>query len=402
MAGATPIDDHSSPGVVKHEDPFSYDSQMMLDGSIAPSLTTYQSLGFALQEHTPSMFDCPVRQTTANSLSSMLIDPAPFQTVAPSATSGGSEVSAYKLSVGMAELSISSPASSPFFPIKSAVSSPPLLQQEQIQACDPKVLDSPLVVQPSPFLVGSPAKVGEARHNKVSIYSAPTVDSDYSPSGESEVEDESDYTYQEPLSRKSSRSARVSSAAHPYLQPAKVKGKKGRGTKLEIPVPVPGLTKNSRGRSVPKKAETIVFPDGTRAFWCNVQDCDKLFSRGEHLKRHITSIHTNDKSPISFPPSSEVDVLTDRLMHSDFRCQCSNTFSRRDNLFQHMRARGCQKWFQDGPIKSPVVNKSTKKKCEVDTEADDYLDPIVVRIMADAKIAKAKRDEVCKQMWALS
>ena len=64
------------------------------------------------------------------------------------------------------------------------------------------------------------------------------------------------------------------------------------------PVPVPNLTKKSRGRSVPT-APNSISPYGVhrarRSFICGVTDCGKCFARGEHLKRHIRSIHTNEK-----------------------------------------------------------------------------------------------------------
>jgi len=68
------------------------------------------------------------------------------------------------------------------------------------------------------------------------------------------------------------------------------------------PVPVPNLTKKSRGRSVPT-APNFISPQGAhrarRSFVCAVADCGKCFARGEHLKRHIRSIHTNEKRELS-------------------------------------------------------------------------------------------------------
>lgn len=64
------------------------------------------------------------------------------------------------------------------------------------------------------------------------------------------------------------------------------------------PVPVPNLTKKSRGRSVPTVPDRFI-PYGAykaqRSFVCVVADCRKCFARGEHLKRHVRSIHTNEK-----------------------------------------------------------------------------------------------------------
>lgn len=104
-------------------------------------------------------------------------------------------------------------------------------------------------------------------------------------------------------------------------------------TRTAAPVPVEGLTKKSRGRRVPTANSTmadgdIVFQAGkdgekmTRMFACTVDGCGKCFHRGEHLKRHIRSIHTNERP------------------HSCPEPDCLKTFSRHDNLIQHMKTHG--------------------------------------------------------------
>ncbi|KAF9648188.1 hypothetical protein BDM02DRAFT_3096939 [Thelephora ganbajun] len=306
----------------------------------------------------------------------MLADSAPFATVAPSATSGPpvEDASAFNLSAEIAELSISSPASSPLFHTESLASSPtfsPTSHSQQSQACDPKALGSPVTIERPIIQPGPSTQAEDHRCSRALPCRASTADSDYSPSGESEVEDENDHSYGEPSNRKKTRSARVSHAAHPYLRPApKPRTSRRRGTKLEIPTPVPGLTKNSRGRCVPKKTEGVL-EDGSRPFWCHVKDCDKLFNRGEHLKRHILSIHTDDRP---------------------FQCECKNVFSRRDNLFQHMRAKGCVVWYKNGVAQCGIQNDTKSSRVAEDAE-DRYIE----RIMADAKIAQNKRDRACKQ-----
>ncbi|KAJ7905955.1 hypothetical protein B0H13DRAFT_1504456, partial [Mycena leptocephala] len=92
-------------------------------------------------------------------------------------------------------------------------------------------------------------------------------------------------------------------------------------TRRTPPIPVPNLIKKSRGRMVP------IVTNGTgeeeannkRLHVCKVEGCGKCFHRGEHLKRHIRSIHTNEKPfPCTF--------------HS-----CHKFFNRQDNLRQHIK-----------------------------------------------------------------
>ncbi|SGZ16843.1 BQ5605_C020g09072 [Microbotryum silenes-dioicae] len=98
-------------------------------------------------------------------------------------------------------------------------------------------------------------------------------------------------------------------------------------------------TKRSRGRRPPSSPE-LLFPSNPnidpnealiaysgvtktgkprKIFLCKVPDCNKIFKRSEHLKRHVRSIHTEIKP---------------------FQCQwpgCAKLFSRHDNLNQHLR-----------------------------------------------------------------
>ncbi|KAG9052539.1 hypothetical protein FS842_009697 [Serendipita sp. 407] len=80
------------------------------------------------------------------------------------------------------------------------------------------------------------------------------------------------------------------------------------------PIPIPDLTKRSRGRHVASTGD-----DDIRKYHCTVFGCDKRFARGEHLKRHIRSIHTHEK-PHQCPYPG-----------------CLRGFSRTDNMMQHMR-----------------------------------------------------------------
>lgn len=83
---------------------------------------------------------------------------------------------------------------------------------------------------------------------------------------------------------------------------------------LPVPIPIPHLTKKSRGRRVPtvtsledlrsassgagRKRQTV--GRGARMYLCEVDGCGKCFARGEHLKRHVRSIHTYEKREFFF------------------------------------------------------------------------------------------------------
>lgn len=81
------------------------------------------------------------------------------------------------------------------------------------------------------------------------------------------------------------------------------------GPPPKLPVPVP-ITKMSRGRRVPtvgdlqgmvmqngkkKNVPGMVLGNSARTYMCDVDGCGKLFSRGEHLRRHVRGIHTYEK-----------------------------------------------------------------------------------------------------------
>lgn len=89
------------------------------------------------------------------------------------------------------------------------------------------------------------------------------------------------------------------------MSPVSSSGQPGKVRKnsrtLPVPVPVPNLTKKSRGRRVPTMSVPSVGRGprdaalGARIYFCDVSGCGKCFARGEHLKRHIRSIHTYEK-----------------------------------------------------------------------------------------------------------
>ncbi|KAF8906819.1 hypothetical protein CPB84DRAFT_1844284 [Gymnopilus junonius] len=92
-------------------------------------------------------------------------------------------------------------------------------------------------------------------------------------------------------------------------------------SRATLPTPIPNLTKKSRGRRVPTQDTALNDPDRKdhRLYVCTVDGCGKCFHRGEHLKRHIRSIHTHEKP---------------------FKCTfplCQKYFNRHDNLLQHLK-----------------------------------------------------------------
>lgn len=94
-----------------------------------------------------------------------------------------------------------------------------------------------------------------------------------------------------------------------------------RATTLTAPVPVPNLTKKSRGRRVPTKP-TVAIHDGSpkhaRTYMCKVDGCGKCFARGEHLKRHVRSIHTHEKRQCFVFVSSPFLDICNALTYYEF------------------------------------------------------------------------------------
>lgn len=72
-------------------------------------------------------------------------------------------------------------------------------------------------------------------------------------------------------------------------------------SRATLPTPIPNLTKKSRGRRVPTQefSRTPTDQKEARLYICQVEGCGKCFHRGEHLKRHIRSIHTHEKRELT-------------------------------------------------------------------------------------------------------
>jgi len=90
----------------------------------------------------------------------------------------------------------------------------------------------------------------------------------------------------------------------------------GPQSRYPAAVPVPGLSKKTRGRTAPTKEMGV--RKGT-TYTCKVEGCRKTFTRHEHLKRHVRSLHMHEKNYMCALPF------------------CDKTFARRDNLLQHER-----------------------------------------------------------------
>ncbi|KAI0714698.1 hypothetical protein C8Q76DRAFT_619633 [Earliella scabrosa] len=86
--------------------------------------------------------------------------------------------------------------------------------------------------------------------------------------------------------------------------------------KAPLAQPIPGLSKSSRGRHVPKRGANEA---ADRKHCCPVPGCVKMFTKRDHLNRHIKSLHQHDK---------------------EFFCpipNCDKSFTRADNYNRHWR-----------------------------------------------------------------
>ena len=84
------------------------------------------------------------------------------------------------------------------------------------------------------------------------------------------------------------------------------------------PKPVPGLHKKPRGRPVPTKDSGE--RQGMTTYTCRA--CQKVFTRSDHMKRHVRSLHMNmEKSGCS--PARSADLLyTQRHLQQHTRVAC--------------------------------------------------------------------------------
>ncbi|KAI5481565.1 zinc finger, C2H2-type protein [Pseudohyphozyma bogoriensis] len=131
-------------------------------------------------------------------------------------------------------------------------------------------------------------------------------------------------------------------------------------------------TKRSRGRRPPCSPDLVLAADPNanpseaqirycgvtktgkpkKIFLCKVPGCGKCFKRSEHLKRHVRSIHTNEKP---------------------FQCQwpsCGKYFSRHDNLNQHLRIHRSPN--QSDESFSAQLEACFGHRVEQESDEDDY------------------------------
>ena len=85
--------------------------------------------------------------------------------------------------------------------------------------------------------------------------------------------------------------------------------KEQRSRSKKMPIPVPGLTKKTRGRKPQRTA------DGSRQHVCYVPGCGSFFQRVGHLTRHVNSIHTNNKCAYHLPDLVLMTSFTEHAFH---------------------------------------------------------------------------------------
>ncbi|KAG8902732.1 hypothetical protein FRB99_004189 [Tulasnella sp. 403] len=184
---------------------------------------------------------------------------------------------------------------------------------------------------------------------------------------------------------------------------------RSRKPRTGVPIPVPHLTKPSRGRRVPiapsdvmileNGSDATVSPTGhgspstsrsgttspygtrsslsrtaktlsgenrlsaadvvakiaasSRAHVCKVEGCGKAFKRGEHLKRHVRSLHTHEKP--------------ERCTHPG----CGKDFSRKDNMQQHLKIHAHNRHSSAAASTVSAAKRKATRSEEDDEEDDD-------------------------------
>lgn len=109
-------------------------------------------------------------------------------------------------------------------------------------------------------------------------------------------------------------SSRTRASNGPSVTPGSTVSSSTRRRRRSAITPVSSRVSSSSSRR--NKSISVELSDGeTKPFQCG--DCDKAFRRSEHLKRHVRSVHSNERP---------------------FPCMfCEKKFSRSDNLSQHLK-----------------------------------------------------------------
>ncbi|KAH0836384.1 hypothetical protein J3R83DRAFT_7962 [Lanmaoa asiatica] len=178
--------------------------------------------------------------------------------------------------------------------------------QPTVHLSDLSLGTTPPVPMPMPF---PPAPSVQIPTLSASSSSPPLTDSPTDtyvptdPSSEDMDSDDFEFTYPSDSEFLPSPVSIDPAALHPHDDTPPVRPSRRTSRAMtKVPVPIPNLTKKSRGRKVPTSNGEPIYAasrdktkKGVRTYTCNADGCGKCFVRGEHLKRHIRSIHTDEK-----------------------------------------------------------------------------------------------------------
>ena len=177
------------------------------------------------------------------------------------------------------------------------VSAPAFVHPSDVMSPSPPAFGAHV---PFPRLQGSSSPPGLTGESDEDLGSESGESDTAEPSDGPDGDDDGDFLPHR-TSRSRTRSRRTSSVS---LSSSNGSVRPIRPCRLSAPVPVPNLTKKSRGRRVPTTPVFMVqggVQKNMRMYKCVVDGCNKCFARGEHLKRHVRSIHTNEKREFCFP-----------------------------------------------------------------------------------------------------
>jgi hypothetical protein len=193
---------------------------------------------------------------------------------------------------------------------------PTFVQPSEIMSPSPPAFGAPV---PFPRVLGSSSPPGLTGESDEDLGSESGDSEAAYPSDGAEGDDDGEFMPNGMMSRSRTRSRRTSSVS---VSSGSGSARAVRPCRLSAPVPVPNLTKKSRGRRVPT-APVIIVQGGVqknmRMYRCTVDGCYKCFARGEHLKRHVRSIHTNEKRESCFLPFFGLLVILTFLFYPSQR-----------------------------------------------------------------------------------